>query len=93
MKIPIDCITSEGIRNEMSRDSYQFAEYYGTFRHPEHADSRDADIKLYCAADMLVFETNGDPVWASMSENFAALAEEYGIDVAAEVRGEEKAGK
>ena len=91
MKIPIDCITSEGIRNEMSRDSYQFAEYYGTFRHPEHADSRDADIKLYCAADTLVFETNGDPIWASMSEDFNSLAAEYGIDVAAEVRGEEEA--
>ena len=91
MKIPIDCVTSVGIRNEMSRDSYQFAEFYGEFAHPDHADSRDACIKLYYAADMLVFETNGDPVWASMGENFAALAEEYGIDVEAEVRGEEAA--
>jgi hypothetical protein len=91
MKIPIDRINSVGIRTEMHRDSYQFAEFYGTYRHPLHPDSRDWDIALYCAADTLVWETNGDPVWESESEDFRALAAEYGVDVAAQVReGEEE---
>ena len=89
MKIPIDCINSVGIRAEMHRDSYQFADFLGTYRHPLHPDSRDWDITLYCAADTLVFSTNGDPVWASEREDFRALATEYGIDVDAQVRGEE----
>ena len=89
MKTSIDCINSVGIQIEMHRDHYQFAEFYGTFRHPRHPDCRDWDVTLYCAADMLVFSTNGDPVWASSGEDFRALAAEYGIDVAAQVRGEE----
>jgi len=90
MKIPIDCINSVGIAYEMHRDSYQFAQYYGTFSHPDHGDCRDWDIKLYYAADMLVFETNGDPVWASMHEDFESLAKAYNIDVAEVVRREEE---
>ena len=88
MKIPIDRINSVGIRAEMHRDSYQFAEFYGEFCHPLHRDSRDWDITLYRAADTLVFATNGDPVWASMQEDFNSLAAEYGIDVAAQMREE-----
>jgi hypothetical protein len=82
MKIPIDCITSVGIRNEMHRDSYQFAEFFGRFSHPLHPDSRDAEVKLYRAADSLVFETNGDPIWQDCTPDaFDAAVQEYGINL------------
>jgi len=89
MKIPIDRINSVGIRAEMHRDSYQFADFLGTFLHPDHPERGDWCITLYRAADTLVFETNGDPVWETNGEDFKALATEYGIDVDALVRGEE----
>jgi len=90
MKISIDRINSIGIRNEYLAAHCNHAEFYGTFRHPNHPESRDWCITLYSVCDELVFETNGDPVWASESEDFGALAAEYGIDVDAQVRGEEE---
>ena len=80
-KISIDFINSAGIRAEMAKDSYTTAELLGTFTHPQHSDSNDWTVRLYRAADSLVFDTNGDPVWENDSEGFAAIVAEYGIDM------------
>jgi hypothetical protein len=82
-KIGIDFINSAGIRAEMVKDSCATAELLGTFTHPEHSDSNDWTIRLYRAADALVFDTNGDPVWEGDREGFAALVKDYGIDLGA----------
>jgi hypothetical protein len=81
MKVSIDSIKSAGIRSEMARDSYTTAELLGTYSHPQH-EGNDWTIRLYRAADSLVFETNGDPVWEGMN-GFDALAAEYGVDLTA----------
>jgi hypothetical protein len=88
MKISIDSVQSVSIRNEYIAAHCNHADFFGSFRHPDHPDSQDWLVTLYSVCDELVFETNGDPVWASMSENFEAIAVEYGIDVA-KVRSEE----
>jgi hypothetical protein len=81
MTISIDRINSAAIRDEMHRDNYTTAEFFGTFGHPQHPDSRDWDVTLYRAAGQLVFETNADPVW-EICRGFDELAAEYGINVA-----------
>ncbi len=66
----------------MQRDSYSTAELLGTFQHPQHLDSNDWTVRLYRAADELVFETNGDPVWETTNpSDFAALVMQYGINI------------
>jgi len=89
MKISIDSVQSVSIRNEYLAAHCNHAEFFGTFRHPDHRESQDWCITLYTVCDELVFSTNGDPVWEAQSEDFKALAAEYGIDVDAQVRGEE----
>jgi hypothetical protein len=81
MKISIHSITSIGIRNEMEKDSYTTAELLGTFTHPDHPSSSDWTVRLYRAADQLVFETNGDPVWENDTEGFAVIVRDYGINM------------
>lgn len=84
-KVSIDFIDSVGIRAEMEKDSYTTAEFFGTYVHPDHPDSKDWEVRLYRAADSLVFETNGDPVWEGDHEGFASLLKEYGIDLASAI--------
>jgi len=81
MKVSIDSINSAGIRAEMNKDHYSTAELLGTFTHPQHPDSPDWVVRLYRAADALVFDTNGDPVWENDSEGFAKVVSEYGVDL------------
>lgn len=80
MKISIHSINSADIQFEMKRDHYTTAELLGTFAHPDH-DGNEWEIILYDAADSLVFDTNGDPVWGGTQE-FSSLVDEYGIDIA-----------
>jgi len=81
MKVSIDSINSAGIRAEMKKDSYTTAEFFGSFAHPTR-EGNDWQIRLYRAADSLVFDTNGDPVWENQP-GFDELLAEYGIEVAA----------
>lgn len=81
MIIPRDRINSAAIRSEMERDHYATAEFLGTYSHPSHPNSRDWEITLYRAADALVAETNGDPVWEH-SPDFDQLLAEYSINPA-----------
>lgn len=82
MKISIDRINSAAIRNEMARDHYSTAEFLGTYSHPDHPHSRDWQVTLYRAADSLVLETNGDPVWENVP-GFSDICKEYGIAIEA----------
>lgn len=77
MKVSIDSINSAGIRAEMARNHYGFAELLGTYTHPVHSGN-DWTVRLYRAADALVFATNADPVWEG-TESFDLLAAEYGV--------------
>ena len=63
----------------MSKDSYTTAELIGTFTHPVKTGA-DWTVRLYFAADQLVFDTNADPVWACSPE-FDLLVAEYGINI------------
>ena len=81
MNISIHSITSIGIRNEMEKDYYTTAELLGTFTHLDHPSSSDWTVRLYRAADQLVFETNGDPVWETETKGFAAIVRDHGIDM------------
>ena len=82
MKINIDRVQSVSIRNEYISAHCNHADFFGTYRHPEHPDSADWMITLYSVCDELVFETNGDPVWeVSNPAEFAALVLEYGINI------------
>ena len=82
MKISIDSVQSVSIRNEYLAAHCNHAEFFGTFRHPEHSENRDWCISLYSVCDELVFETNGDPVWeVTNPSEFAALVAEYGISI------------
>jgi hypothetical protein len=84
MKIAIDRVQSVSIRNEYIAAHCNHADFFGTFRHPEHLDSADWMITLYRVCDELVFATNGDPVWEVTNHaEFAALASEYGINIEA----------
>lgn len=80
MKISIDRVDSIAIRNEMSKDHYSTAEILGTYAHKDHPDNADWTVRLYRAADTLVFSTNGDAIWNGTAE-FDALCEEYGVDI------------
>ena len=64
----------------MSKDGYTVAELLGTFQHPKHPDSNDWTLRLFRAADSLVFATNADPIWEG-DPSFDLLVEEYGIDM------------
>jgi hypothetical protein len=79
MKVGIEYINSAAIRAEMRLNHYTTAEVLGTYQHPFNVGS-DWVIRLYRAADQLVFDTNADPVWESY-DNFHALAAEYGINL------------
>ena len=82
MKTSIDSVQSVSIRNEYLAAHCNHAEFFGTFRHPEHADSQDWCITLYSVCDELVFATNGDSVWETTNpSDFAALVMEYGINI------------
>jgi hypothetical protein len=82
MKISIDSVKSLSICNEYLAAHCNHAEFFGTFRHPEHTDSQDWCITLYSVCDQLVFETNGDPVWeCGNPAGFEALVAEYGINI------------
>jgi len=82
MKINIDSVRSVSIRNECLAAHCNHANFFGTFRHPDHPDSSDWCITLYSVCDELVFETNGDPVWETTNPSeFAALVAEYGIKI------------
>jgi hypothetical protein len=90
MKTSIDSVQSIAIRSEYENAHCNHAEYFGTFAHPEHPDSRDWMITLYRVCDTLVFETNGDPVWQNCAGNYCGdgfdlLIAEYGIDLQKEV--------
>jgi len=86
MKIGIDTVKSISIRNEYRNAHCNHANFFGTFRHPDHPDSSDWCITLYSVCDELVFETNGEPVWeVTNAGDFARLVLEYGIDVNAAV--------
>jgi hypothetical protein len=80
MKVSIDSINSGGIRAEMEKDGYATAEFFGSFAHPTH-EGNDWVIRLYYAADSLVIDTNGDPVWENQP-GFEELLAEYRIDLA-----------
>jgi hypothetical protein len=82
MKISIDSVQSVSIRNEYLAAHCNHAEFFGTFRHPEHSENQDWCISLYSVCDELVFATNGDAVWeVSNCNDFAALVLEYGINI------------
>lgn len=81
MQIPIDRIDSIAIQNEMSKYHYSTAELLGTYGHPTR-EGADYVIRLYRAADALVFSTNGDAAWHGMPD-FDALCAEYGVNVSA----------
>jgi hypothetical protein len=82
MKISIDSVQSVSIRNEYLAAHCNHAEFFGTFRHPEHTDRQDWCITLYSVCDELVFATNGDPVWEYRNPaGFKVLVAEYGIDI------------
>jgi hypothetical protein len=82
MKINIDSVQSVSIRNEYKNAHCNHANFFGSFRHPDHPDSQDWCITLYSVCDELVFETNGDPVWEVTNHSeFAALVLEYGISI------------
>jgi len=82
MKIQIDSVGSIGIRNEYIAAHCNHADFFGTFRHPDHPESQDWCITLYSVCDELVFETNGEPVWEVTNHaEFAALVMEYGINI------------
>jgi hypothetical protein len=82
MKINIDSVKSVAIRNEYTSLHCNHADFFGTFRHPDHPDSADWMITLYSVCDELVFETNGDPIWETTNpRDFAALVLEYGISI------------
>lgn len=77
MKVGIQALNSAGIVAEMKKDSYSTAELLGTFTHPQH-EGNDWVVRLYRAADSLVFDTNGDPVWEG-TDAFDSLMAEYAI--------------
>jgi hypothetical protein len=82
MKISIDSVQSVSIRNEYLAAHCNHAEFFGTFRHPNHSESQDWCISLYSVCDELVFATNGDPVWQITNpSDFSALVMEYGINI------------
>jgi hypothetical protein len=82
MKIQIDSVQSVAIRNEYTSLHCNHADFFGTFRHPDHPDSSDWCVTLYSVCDELVFETNGEPVWEVTNHaEFAALVMEYGINI------------
>lgn len=82
MKISIDSVQSVSIRNEYKNAHCNHADFFGTFRHPDHPDSSDWCVTLYSVCDELVFETNGDAIWETTNPSeFAALVLEYGIDL------------
>ena len=82
MKIQIDSVQSVAIRNEYTSLHCNHADFFGTFRHPDHPDSSDWCVTLYSVCDELVFETNGEPVWEVTNHaELAALVMEYGISI------------
>ena len=82
MKINIDSVKSVAIRNEYTSLHCNHANFFASFRHPDHPDSADWMVTLYSVCDELVFETNGDPVWETTNPSgFAALVLEYGISI------------
>ena len=80
MKISIDRVNSLAIQAEYLAAHCNHAEFFGTFEHPKHSDSKDWEITLYRVCDSLVFATNGDPVWDGC-DGFNELAQEYGVDI------------
>lgn len=80
MKVHINTIRAEDIRDEMRRDSYQYAELLGTFNHPEHTSS-PWTVRLYRAADALVIDSNGTAIWDG-TEDFDDYCDDYGIKIA-----------
>ena len=82
MKINIDSVKSVAIRNEYTSLHCNHANFFGSFRHPDYADSADRMITLYSVCDELVFETNADAVWETTNPSeFARLVLEYGISI------------
>ena len=82
MKISIDSVQSVSIRNEYLAAHCNHAEFFGTFRHPNHSESQDWNVTLYSVCDELVFATNGDPVWERGNPaGFESLVAEYGINI------------
>ena len=80
MTVSIESINSAGIRAEMKKGGYTTAEFFGSFAHPTH-EGNDWTVRLYRAADSLVIDTNGDPVWENQP-GFEELLAEYQIDLA-----------
>ena len=80
MKVSINSINSGGIRAEMRKDSYTTAEFFGSFTHPTR-EGNNWTVRIYRAADSLVIDTNGDPVWENQP-GFNELLAEYGINLA-----------
>lgn len=86
MKTGIDTVKSVSIRDEYRNANCHYANFYGTYWHPDHIGNMDWAVTLYGVCDELVFETNGDPVWEfNQSEQFTAIQLEYGIDIMAAV--------
>lgn len=82
MKIQLDSVSSVAIRDEYKNAHCKHADFFGTFRHPDHPDSNDWCVTLYAVCDELVFETNGNPVWETTNPSeFAVLVLEYGIRI------------
>ena len=82
MKINIDSVQSVSIRNEYKNAHCNHANFFGSFRHPDHPDSADWMVTLYSVCDELVFETNADAVWETTNPSeFARLVLEYGISI------------
>ena len=79
MKVNIASINSAGIRARMARDHYTVAELLGTYTHPTQSGN-DWTVRLYHAADAVVFDTNADPVWEG-TEAFDQIASEYGVNI------------
>jgi hypothetical protein len=80
MKVSIDSVNSNTIQNEYRNSLCNYAEFFGTFQHPEN-QSNDWNISLYRIMGELVFSTNGNPIWDSSPE-FDLLVAKYGIDLA-----------
>ena len=82
MKINIDRVQSVSIRSEYIAAHCNHADFFGTFRHPDHPESSDWAIHLYSVCDALVFATNGNAIWRYGNHDaFDSLVEIYGINI------------
>ena len=79
--IHISKINSAGIVYEASEAGLSTVDFIGEFHHPGHP-AGDWSIRLYEVNGVRVIDTNADPMWEEDDPAaFAALLEEYGVEV------------